>query len=137
MFTWRGGQQAGTGTYWDVSTGDRIEMENQGMLPGDGGTTYIKAPSALVLLFAPVLGLLYAIFLPFIGIAMTVTLIGKKAVGAGKKLAVGVGRTAVRGMVDAAARSVSFGWRPVKAYLAGKRKGRKGAKDKGGADSTK
>ncbi len=129
MFTWKGEQQVGRGTYWDVSTGERIDMKGQGILPGDRSTTYIKAPSAVVLLFGPILGLLYAIFLPSVGIAMAITLAGKKVVGAGEKV---VGR-----MINAAARNLSFGWRPVKAYLAGKRKARKEEKEKGKADTPK
>ena len=108
-----GGHKAGKGTYWNFMTGQRVDLEQEGMLPGDEKARYIKASGAVVLLFGPVLGLLFAVFLPFIGIAMAVTLAGKKIGG---------------GLAGLAARSVSFGWRPVEAYLAGKQR-RKASKE--------
>ena len=101
-----GGQTAQAGTYWNMANGSRVQMEQEGSLPGDGTTSYIKAPVAVMLMAAPVLGLVFAVFLPFIGIAMTLNL-------AGKKLA--------QGVKMAAAGSMTFGWRPIEAYLAGRR----------------
>jgi hypothetical protein len=75
---------------------------------------YIKAPSAVMLAAGPVLGLIFAVFLPLIGIVMSVVLVTKK-----------IGE-AVAGAV---AGSVSFGWRPIEAYLSG-RKRRKEAREK-------
>jgi hypothetical protein len=63
--------------------------------------------TAAVLLVGPVMGLLYAVFLPFIGIAMTLKLIGKKL---------------TTGLVHAAVKSATFGWRPIEAYLIGRKK---------------
>ena len=104
----KGGHKTEKGTYWNIRSGERVVLEQEGMLPGEG--TYIKAPTAVVLLAGPVLGLLYAIFLPFIAIAMTVTVVARKAAEAG-------------------AHAASFGWRPVEAYLAGRKKGRTAKKD--------
>ena len=59
----------------------------------------------------PVLGLMYALFLPFIGIAMLVKLVGHKVGGEMRELAHG---------------SASFGWSPNESYLTGRK--RKGAK---------
>jgi hypothetical protein len=109
-----GGSKAGKGTYWNFMTGQRVELEQEGMLPGDGKARYIKASGAVVLLLGPVLGLLFAVFLPFIGIAMAVTLAGKKVAAV---------------VADLAARSMSFGWRPVESYLGGKQKRTKGGRD--------
>jgi len=47
------------------------------------------------------------VFLPFIGIAMTLSLVGRKLASV---------------MTEAAAGSMSFGWRPIEAYLAGKKR---------------
>jgi len=55
----------------------------------------------------PVLGLLLAVFLPLIGIVRTLGQVGKR-----------VGETAA----GAAARSISFGWRPIEASLSGTRR---------------
>ena len=104
---YKGGHKAGKGTYWDTSTGRRLDIEREEVLPGDNKTVYAKVPSVAVILAGPILGLLFAVFLPFIAIAMAVTLIGKKVVG---------------GMVSMTTKSASFGWRPIEAYLAGKKK---------------
>ena len=103
----KGGHTAAAGTYWNMENGTRIDMEAEGVLPGGSGTTYIKASSGLMLAAAPVLGLIFAVFLPFIGIAMAVQL-------AFRKLG--------QGLVNAAASSTSFAWRPIEAYLAGRKR---------------
>jgi hypothetical protein len=110
----KGGYKAEAGTYWNMMNGERVDLDQAGVLPGDAGTKYIKAPVVVMLAAAPVLGLIFAVFLPFIGIVMSVAL-------AGQKLAEGVTSTA--------AGSASFGWRPIEAYLAG-RKRKKEAREK-------
>ncbi len=114
MFTWKGEQQAVAGTYWDISTGERIEMRDREILPGSRSKTYIKASGTTVVLLGPVLGLIFAIFLPFIGIAMATYFAGKKVAG--------MARRAFRGTVTEAGKALTFGWRPLQAYLANKRK---------------
>ena len=103
----KGGHTVKAGTYWNLANGNRVQMEQEGALPGSGQTRYIKAPVIVMLMAAPVIGLVFAVFLPFIGIAMTLSLIGKKLANAA---------------TDASAGSMSFGWRPIEAYLAGKKK---------------
>ena len=103
----RGGHTVKAGTYWNMVNGSRIDLAEEGILPGGHDTLYVKAPSIAVLAAGPVLGLLFAVFLPFIGIAMAATLIVKK-VGEGVR--------------DAAAASVTFGWKPIEAYLAGRKR---------------
>ncbi|NTW60921.1 MAG: hypothetical protein HGA43_17375, partial [Nitrospirae bacterium] len=39
-----GGQTVQAGTYWNLSNGSRVQMEQDGVLPGSGTTRYIKAP---------------------------------------------------------------------------------------------
>jgi type IV secretory pathway VirB6-like protein len=107
-----GGQSVQAGTYWNLSNGSRVEMKQEDVLPGSGTARYIKAPAAVMLMAAPVIGLVFAVFLPFIGIVMTLSM-------AGRKLA--------QGVQSAAAGSMSFGWRPVQAYLVG-RKAKKAAR---------
>jgi hypothetical protein len=103
----KGGHTVKAGTYWNMANGSRVRMEQEGALPGSGQTRYIKASVAVMLMAAPVIGLVFAVFLPFIGIAMTLSLIGKKLANAA---------------TEAAAGSMSFGWRPIEAYLAGKKR---------------
>jgi hypothetical protein len=103
----KGGQTVAAGTYWSLADGNRVDMEQEGVLPGKGSERYLKAPAAAALAAGPVIGLIFAVFLPFIGIAMTLGLIGRKLAD---------------DVVLAAASSVSFGWRPIDAYLAGRKR---------------
>jgi len=64
-------------------------------------------PAAAIIVAGPVLGLMYAAFLPFIGIAMLVKLVAQKAGG---------------GVMELAHGGASFGWRPSESYLTGRKK---------------
>ena len=106
MLTYRGGNKVGMGTYWDLTNGRRIDIPSEDVLAGNGTATYFRISPAVMLLSGPVIGLLYAILMPFIGIATVVTLTVFKVLG---------------GRYDLAAKSISFGWQPGSAYLAGKK----------------
>ena len=107
MLKHNGGDRVGKGTYWNLTNGERIDIRDEGILPGDIKKAYYRMPAAAIIVAGPVLGLMYALFLPFIGIAMLVKLVGQKA-GSG-----------VMEMVHG---SASFGWRPSESYLTGKNK---------------
>ena len=107
MLKHNGGSRVGKGTYWNLTNGERIDIRDEGILPGEAKKAYYRMPAAAIIVAGPVLGLIYALFLPFIGIAMLVKLVGQKA-GAG-----------VMEMVHG---SASFGWRPSESYLTGKKK---------------
>jgi hypothetical protein len=107
MLRHKGGHKVGKGTYWNFSTGERVDIADEGVLPGNGKTVYYRLPASGILIMGPVIGLIYAAFLPFIGIAMAVKLVAQK----------------VAGMALAPVRSgASFGWRPSESYLAGTKK---------------
>jgi hypothetical protein len=113
-----GGQIVGAGNYWNFTTGERVHVRDSRTLPGDAETTYYRLPPLAMLLAAPLLGLAYAMFLPFIGIAMLITLIGRKLFG---------------GVLDGLWKTAAFGWRPSEAYLLGRKKTRR-TKKKGESD---
>jgi hypothetical protein len=75
---------------------------------------YNVGKTGVMLVAGSIVGLLYAVFLPFIGIAMTLVMIGKKLVS---------------GLVHVAVKCSSFGWRPIEAYLDGKQRRKKEAKE--------
>ncbi len=101
-----GGDSVGTGNYWNFSTGSRVHMEEAGILPGDKTERYYKVHPLAILIAAPVLGLAYAAFLPFIGIAMSASVLFRKLFG---------------GLAASAYRGAAFSWQPSESYLAGKR----------------
>jgi hypothetical protein len=107
MFRYTGGQTVGSGTYWDVMTGTRVDFDQEGTLPGGNRAKYLKASSGAILLLGPIIGLAYVVFLPIIGIGTALSLIVQKTLG---------------GIFSLGKHIVSFGWRPAEAYLGGKKK---------------
>jgi hypothetical protein len=79
MLKHNGGDRVGKGTYWNLTNGERIDIRDEGILPGDVKKAYYRMPAAAIIVAGPVLGLMYAAFLPFIGIAMVVKLVAQKA----------------------------------------------------------
>jgi hypothetical protein len=63
-------------------------------------------PATAIIVAAPALGLLYAAFLPFIGIAMLLKLVAQKAGG---------------GVIETVQSSAAFAWRPSESYLSGRK----------------
>ena len=118
----KAGERAEAGNYWNFSNGERISLDKGDILPGDSGTTYVKAHPVVVLAAGPVLGLLYAAFLPFIGIAMLLKVAAGKVLG---------------GTFDRVATVSSFNWRPSESYLAGKRTKKATGKDEKARDTEK
>jgi hypothetical protein len=105
--TRHGEERVRAGNYWDFSTGERLHLEQEAILPGDASKTYLKCHPALLLLVAPFLGLAYAIFLPLIGIGMLIWVVGEKI---------------ARGVLQSGWKTVSFSWHPSEAYFAGKKR---------------
>jgi hypothetical protein len=113
MITYKGGSKVGAGTYWNMSSGERIDVSAEAVLSGDGRSTFYRISSGIMLLIGPVIGLMYVLLLPFIGIGTVAVLAARKVVG---------------GMLSLIGKSLSFGWRPKEAYLAGKKKNKKDRK---------
>jgi hypothetical protein len=107
MLKHTGGQTVGSGTYWDVMTGVRVDFDHEGTLPGGDGATYLKASSGAILLLGPILGLAYVVVMPIMGIVTALALMVQKTLG---------------GLFSLGKYIISFGWRPTEAYLGGKNK---------------
>ena len=107
MLTFKGGHTVGKGTYWDLANGRRIDVATEDVLAGGETATYVRMSSAVMLVSGPFIGLLYAILMPFIGIATAVVLAVRKVAA---------------GLHNMVAKSVSFGLHQRIAYLAGKKK---------------
>lgn len=110
MKRYASGTKVGQGFYWNVG---RWELANipagGGELAGEAGDGFVKLPFLLALVIAPLMGLLYVMFLPFIGFAMLLATIVK-----------GVARGVHRLVVGTAA-VVHPAWRPGEAYLTGEK----------------
>jgi hypothetical protein len=81
MLIWKGAQSTGPGTYWNIESGERIELKQADVLPGDDSISYLKAPTLIVLASGPLLGVTFAMFLPLVGMIMTLRFLGMKIFG--------------------------------------------------------
>ncbi len=106
-----GGTAAKSGFYWNLGKWEMTMVPKQGgILPGDSNERYLKVPVLALLVVAPLMGAVYAMFLPFIGFARLFTFLGKKALAIGRS-----------GAVDVAA-TMTQDFRPGEAYLASGKK---------------
>jgi len=105
MTTYTGNQDVEPGLYFKVKQFRVKSIQTRGPLPGTEDDKYHRVPMLVMLAMAPLLGLVFVIFLPFIGFAMVLWLLGDKAV----QLAT---RTATQ-----AVRVLRPGWAPALAFL--------------------
>jgi hypothetical protein len=115
MFRHNGGHRVGSGIYWNAENGSMVHVKEERVLPGEERTIYYRIPFLLLFPLGMVLGGFYVFALPLIGIVNTVSVVGQRVFG---------------GVLSQMRKSISFGWRPTEAYLAGKnKKEKKGEKD--------
>ena len=100
-----GTQTVEPGIYFEARKLVFRSFDERTTLPGTPQTAYRKVPALVLLLAAPVLGGLYAIYLPLVGMLMLLAAIGEK----GGALARDAGRALVRVTAPA--------WQPARAFL--------------------
>ena len=115
MRRFHGGHQVDPGTYWNAWDLSMVDVGDEATLPGGRDSVYYRIPIALLIPLGAILGGLYVFFLPLVSIVTAVCVLGRRMFGC---------------VLFQGRRSVSFGWRPTEAYLAGK-KGRKGREEAG------
>lgn len=105
MTTYTGAQDVDPGLYLNLRKFSLASVERREALPGTATDTYRRVPMLLMLAVAPLLGLVFVIFLPLIGFVMVSYLLGSKAVEVGQGVREQMGR--VR----------RPGWAPALAFL--------------------
>lgn len=105
MKTYTANQNVEAGLYLNLKKFAITSLDADGPLPGTADDTYRRVPMLLMLAVAPLLGLVFVIFLPFIGFAMVAHLLGTKAV------------QFVQDAVGETARVRRPGWVPALAYF--------------------
>jgi hypothetical protein len=114
--TTAGGGAVKSGYYLDAN---RWHLEP---VASDGGTLppgrWVRIPTAAALALVPVLGGLFLVFLPFIGIVLTLRAIAGEMV------------KALHGPAAELAATVTPGWQPGEAHFTGMRPERAGAEEK-------
>jgi hypothetical protein len=104
-----GGSAVQGGYYLSKSNWEVFPIARDGeRLPGPASEHYVKIPTAAAFVVVPALGGLMVLFLPFIGLYMTVTAAAAKVAGM------------FRGSAQDLAATVTPGWAPGAAHLTGK-----------------
>src|SRR5512137_3117734 len=110
MTTINGGTAVQGGYYLSKSNWEIFPVEKDGQkLPGPAAEHYVKLSTAAALLLMPVLGGLMVVFLPFIGLYLTVQAALRPLVGMFRRSAQDLAAT------------VTPGWQPGAAHFTGKR----------------
>jgi hypothetical protein len=118
-----GGETVEGGFYWNMANWDATFVEGErGVLPGTTADVFRRIPVVAALLAAPIMGALFVMFLPFIGIALLLQQAGLASVAL-------AGRAVERVMM-----AVSPSWQPGMAYFAGRK--REGTKETTSAPAT-
>ena len=94
------------GTYWNINNGKRLVLPEDVLSVGK----WLRASELTVLMVGPIVGLVFAVFLPFIGIAMSINFVAKKFWDAVWPV-----------MISAS----QFSWRPIEAYFNGRKRQKK------------
>lgn len=120
MRTYRGTEKAEVGLYFNAREWAFTSMDDAGPLPGTASDRYRKVPMLALLIVGPILGLVYAVFLPLIGIAMVAWFIGVKLTHA------------LAAVARRSARLVRPGWEPALAFLSRPKKANDTGKEAAG-----
>ena len=79
MTRYHGSEAVKSGYYWNRKQWEIIAIGKRGgILPGEKSAGYLRIPLLLVVLLGPLMGGLYVILLPLMGIVMTIGFLGKK-----------------------------------------------------------
>ena len=109
----KGGTQVTTGFYWSPKAWEMSMIPaGGGMLPGSAEQEFLRVPTLLFLVLAPIMGACYVFFLPFVGFVLVANWAAKRA---------GV---LVKDAFMLVAMAVSPTWAPGEAYLASRRRDR-------------
>jgi hypothetical protein len=104
----QGGDKVNAGFYLNTGSWEVTTLSGKGgTLPGGKDASFLRVPTLGALMFAPLMGAAYAIFLPFIGIALV-------AQYATKKVAAGA-----RDVTESLMGTMSPAWRPGEAHFTG------------------
>lgn len=118
---YRGGMLVGKGCYWNPMDGRRIDMKEDGLLPGEKDKTYLRVSPFCLLLIAPALGMTFVLLLPLFGVGVFIILGLIPILGALTSIAV----TGMKICSRFDGKGFSFNWSPSRAGFSGAKKRRK------------
>jgi hypothetical protein len=109
MARFSGGSSVPGGYYWNPRHWSITPVKDDGdRLPGTSNDRYLRVHGLVAMLLAPLLGGLFVVFLPFIGLFLFAQWVFQKVTGSAKA-----------GARDLAA-TLAPGWRPGEAHMTGR-----------------
>lgn len=123
-----GGEKVPKGSYWNFSTGERVSISSEGILPGKSSQSFYKAPPMVLMSVGVIMAfaLLYVFpkylvqfYEPYAADLVRVYIVLDFAI-----IGSIVACMFVIGLHDVfggALRTATFNWRPARAYFAGRR----------------
>jgi hypothetical protein len=82
----QGGDKVNAGFYFNLDSWQVTTLSGEGgVLPGKSDQQYLRVPLPVLLAMAPMMGAAFAIFLPFIGLALVADYAVKKSWAAGRE----------------------------------------------------
>ncbi len=130
----KGGTVVERGLYWNPMDGRRVNMPEDGVLPGDESKSYMKISPAGLLIIAPLFGMMYVIFLPLLGLGVFLVSWLVPLIGTLAEVAI----TGIKVCSRMNGRSSFFNWNPTRAYFHGfRKKGKTVSKDSVSPSMTK
>jgi hypothetical protein len=121
----KGGTLVERGLYWNPMDGQRITMSEDGILPGDASTSYMRMSLFGLLVVAPVMGMMFVTFLPLFGVGVFLVSWLVPLINTLAEVAI----TGVKVSGRTQGRNAFFNWQPTRAHFHGfKKTGKTGGK---------
>lgn len=86
MFTQFGGRTVEKGTYWNLTSGARIDVDGTVTLKGSRADRYVKIPVAGLCIAGPLAGLLFTVVIPFLFLLVMLALLPRTVHASGASL---------------------------------------------------
>ena len=110
----KGGTIVEKGLYWSPLDGRHVTVQEKGILPGDQSASYVKLSPSVLLLVAPLLGMMFVLFLPLFGMGVFLAAWLVPVIGTLSAIAI----TGIRINSGIGSRS-AFNWHPSRSYFSG------------------
>jgi hypothetical protein len=114
----KGGTMVERGLYWNPMDGQRITMSEDGILPNDESTSYMRMSPFSLLVIAPVMGLMFVTFLPLFGVGVFLISWLVPLINTLAEVAI----TGIKVSGRTQGRTALFNWQPNRAYFHGFKK---------------
>jgi hypothetical protein len=134
MDMYKGGTRVEKGMYWSPLDGRHLMAQAESILPGTESTRFLKISPAVLLVTAPLFGMMFVIFLPLFGIGVFLLSWLVPVISTFSAIAI----TGIRINSGIGGRNAHFNWHPARSYFSGARKkGKTGGRHKTGVSGTK